>query len=67
MELKMIKRLFFILQLLATLLPIVVFVTYIVAAEGDQWSEIHFLATALFSIPLVVLILLKYIIFGKSI
>ena len=62
----MLRRLFLVMQSLALLLPAGVFLTYIIAAEGDQWTSEHFLATGLSSIPLIVILLLKFIVYGGN-
>jgi hypothetical protein len=61
----MLRRFFAVLQFLTLLLPIVVFFTYIIAAEGDQWTSEHFLATVIFAIPLIVVLVVKWVVFGS--
>ncbi|PKF60235.1 hypothetical protein CW745_16080 [Psychromonas sp. psych-6C06] len=62
----MLNRLLLVLVSLGTLLPVGVFFTYIVMAEGDQWTFEHFLATAIFSIPLILVLLIKFILVGSK-
>lgn len=62
----MIRRFFVVLQFLSLILPVVIFLTYIIAAEGDQWTSEHFLATAIFSIPLIIVLITKWIVFGND-
>jgi len=60
----MLKRLLLVMQILTLLLPIVVFITFIIADEGDQWTSAHYFATGFFSIPFIVVQILKFIIYG---
>lgn len=60
----MFRRFLFVLLILALLLPVAVFITYIVVAEGDQWTSEHFLATGIFAIPFFIVLLLNYIVYG---
>lgn len=62
----MIQRLLWILQLIALLIPVGVFLTYVVAAEGDEWTAEHFMATGLSSIPLAIVIAAIYVVLGGS-
>lgn len=60
----MIRRLLGVLQLIALLIPAGVFLVYIVAAEGDQWTAEHFLATGLSAIPLAIVAATRYVLLG---
>lgn len=57
----MIKRLFWLLQMLAIAFPIMIFIGYIVMAEGDQFTSEHYMVTGLSAIPLVFVQLLKFL------
>ena len=62
----MLRRLFNVLQGLTLSLPLVIFFTYIIADEGDQWTAEHFLATGIFSVPFIIVLLIKYVIYDAS-
>lgn len=63
----MIRRLLGVFQLIAMLIPVVVFLIYIIAAEGDQWTAEHFLATGLSAIPLAIVVATRYVLVGHPI
>ena len=62
----MFKRLLFVLQGLTLLIPVIIFITYIVAAEGDQWTSEHYLMTGFSAIPFIFVLLIKYIVYGTK-
>tara|TARA_Y100000294_G_C8331560_1_gene246944 strand:+ start:215 stop:475 length:261 start_codon:yes stop_codon:yes gene_type:complete len=62
----MLKRLFLVLQILTLLLPLIIFLTYIIKADGDQWTSEHFIATGLSLIPFIIVMILKFIIYGQN-
>lgn len=57
----MIKRLFWLLQILSIIFPIMIFVGYIIMAEGDQFTSEHYMVTGLSAIPFVIVQMLKFL------
>lgn len=57
----MIKRLFWLIQILSIIFPIMIFVGYIVMAEGDQFTSEHYMVTGLSAIPFVIVQMLKFL------
>ncbi len=57
----MIKRLFWLLQILSIIFPIMIFIGYIVMAEGDQFTSEHYMVTGLSAIPFVIVQMLKFL------
>ncbi len=57
----MIKRLFWLIQILSIIFPIMIFIGYIVMAEGDQFTSAHYMMTGLSAIPFVIVQLLKFL------
>ena len=53
------KRLFWLLQFLSIIFPIMIFIGYIVIADGDQFTTEHYMITGLSTIPFVFVQLLK--------
>ncbi len=53
------KRLFWLLQFLSIIFPIMIFIGYIVMADGDQFTTEHYMITGLSTIPFVFVQLLK--------
>tara|TARA_R110002073_G_scaffold114673_3_gene251986 strand:- start:2742 stop:2936 length:195 start_codon:yes stop_codon:yes gene_type:complete len=60
----MIKRLFWLLQTLTIVFPIIIFATYIIMDEGDQYTSEHYLVTGLSFIPFFIVQLLKFLMSG---
>ena len=56
----MIKRLFLLLQFLAFIAPIGIFLMYIIMDEGDQFTYEHYGVTAMSFIAFVFVLLIKY-------
>jgi hypothetical protein len=54
------KKLFVYLQIVALIIPIGIFIFYIVAAEGDEFTAEHYLITGLSAIPFVIVQFLKF-------
>ncbi len=57
----MIKRLFWLLQITAFIIPVIIFLAYIIMDDGDQFTAEHYLITGLSAIPFVIVQLLKLI------
>lgn len=57
----MIKRLFWLLQILSIIFPIMIFIGYIIMAEGDQFTSEHYMVTGLSAIPFVIVQMLKFL------
>ena len=57
----MIKRLFWLLQILSIIFPIMIFIGYIVMADGDQFTSEHYMVTGLSAIPFVIVQMLKFL------
>lgn len=57
----MIKRLFLLIQILSIIFPIMIFIGYIVMAEGDQFTAEHYMVTGLSAIPFVIVQMLKFL------
>ncbi len=53
------KRLFWLLQFLSIIFPIMIFIGYIVMAGGDQFTAEQYMITGLSTIPFVFVQLLK--------
>lgn len=53
------KRLFWLLQFLSIIFPIMIFIGYIVMADGDQFTSEHYMITGLSTIPFIFVQLLK--------
>ncbi len=60
----MIKRLFWLLQILSIAFPILIFMVYIILDEGDQFTAAHYMATGLSAVPFVMVQLLKFLMAG---
>lgn len=58
------KRLFWLLQILAIAFPVIIFIGYIVMDEGDQFTSEHYLVTGLSAIPFLIVQLLKLLMSG---
>jgi len=56
-----IKRLFWLLQILSIIFPIMIFIGYIVMAEGDQFTSEHYMVTGLSAMPFVIVQMLKFL------
>ncbi len=62
----MIKRLFWLLQILTFAFPVIIFITYILMDEGDQFTSGHYFLTGLSAIPFFIVQLLKFIFAGAD-
>lgn len=60
----MIKNLFWLLQILAIIFPILIFIAYIVMDEGDQFTSEHYLVTGLSAIPFFIVQMVKFLMSG---
>lgn len=55
------KRFFLLIQVLAIMFPIIIFFTYIIMDEGDQFTAEHYMVTGLSAIPFGIALLVKYL------
>jgi hypothetical protein len=60
----MLKRLFHVMQILTLPLPVIMFLIYIIQADGDQWTGEHYFVTGASFIPYIIVMAIKYIVFG---
>ncbi len=60
----MLKRLLILLQTIAIIIPVGIFFTYIIANEGDQFTFEHYLTTGMALIPLLIVLMIKYVVYG---
>jgi hypothetical protein len=62
----MIRRLFKVLEWLALPLPIIGFLAYYFDVPPDyRWTFVHLGVTGLFAIPFIILMLIKFVIYGS--
>lgn len=60
----MFRRFLKLAQTLTILFIVVIFMTCIIAGEEDEFTFGHFLATALSSIPLIFILMVRYVVYG---
>ncbi len=53
------RRLFWLVQILAIAIPVIIFIAYIIMDEGDQFTSEHYFVTGLSAIPFLFVQLLK--------
>lgn len=58
------KKLFLLLQVITSIFPIGVFLTYILMDEGDQFTYEHYLVTVMSAFPFFMVLLIKYFLSG---
>ena len=58
------KNLFLLVQILAIIFPIMIFIGYIVMDEGDQFTSAHYFMTGLSAIPFFIVQLVKFLMLG---
>ena len=51
-------------KVLSSIFIFIIFVTFIIADEGDQWSLYHLLATLIAAIPLLIVFMVEYVVYG---
>lgn len=52
------------IQILAIIFPIMIFLGYIIMDEGDQFTAEHYMVTALSTIPFIFALLVKFLMSG---
>ncbi len=60
------KKLFLLVQILAIIFPIMIFIGYIVMDEGDQFTSAHYFMTGLSAIPFCIVQLVKLLMLGAE-
>jgi len=60
------KRLFGLIQILSIIFPIMIFASYIIMDEGDQFTSEHYMVTALSTIPFIFALLIKFLMSGMD-
>jgi len=55
------KRFFLLIQILALLTPITIFLGYIIIDDGDQFTEEHYMITAISALPFGIAMLVKFL------
>ena len=55
------KRFFLLIQILAILTPVTIFLGYIIMDEGDQFTAEHYMITGLSALPFCLAVLVKYL------
>ncbi|MCB1935791.1 MAG: hypothetical protein KDF59_07605 [Nitrosomonas sp.] len=55
------KRFFLLIQVLALLTPITIFIGYIIIDDGDQFTAEHYMITALSALPFGIAMLVKFL------
>ena len=55
------KRLFWLVHILAIAVPIIIFIAYIIMDEGDQFTSEHYFVTGLSAIPFLIVQLVKFL------
>ncbi len=58
------KNLFLLVQILAIIFPIMIFIGYIIMDEGDQFTSAHYFMTGLSAIPFFIVQLVKFLMLG---
>lgn len=61
----MLKRLIKLIQAFGCIIPIIAFLAFIIADEGDQYTISHLFATVISTIPLLFTMMINYIIYGR--
>lgn len=60
------KRVLTLIQILALIFPVMIFFGYIIMDEGDQFTEEHYMITALSAVPFVFALLVKFLMSGTD-
>ena len=58
------KNVFILIQILAIMFPIMIFVGYIIMDEGDQFTSEHYMVTALSAVPFIFALLVRFLMSG---
>ncbi len=55
------KRFFLLIQVLALLTPITIFLGYIIIDDGDQFTAEHYMITGISALPFCIAMLVKFL------
>jgi uncharacterized membrane protein len=60
------KKVLVLIQILALIFPVMIFFGYIIMDDGDQFTEEHYMITALSAIPFIFSLLVKFLMSGAD-